>query len=213
MNGISEQQLRISMISARTLQRITSSILIFLLLLIVASSNGKASATTELVTNGRFDTDVNGWSSQSNSSITWLGSDGHIAPGAANVVVQARAEPTYTGARQCTNISTLSDLYRLSGWVKLPTQDDINASAAIRISYWNCADCVCARLGDNTTNSVPIGSDWTYVTFSSQPPSGTQSIRVELKIERFSDSHNAFAYFDDISLISEYRVYLPIVLK
>lgn len=161
-------------------------------------------AKTELITNGTFDTNTNGWYNLSSvGTITYEGSQGHTVIGAAYVQnLSTSSSTTSNGGAQCVSLPLpISSYYTVEGWVKVPTQPNSTATGYIRLGFYNSSNCSGSQLSDTfDTNTVSAGADWTFVRkiVNTSSVSTAQSVEVRLYVRK-SGSESAHAYFDDIS--------------
>ncbi|MDH7487672.1 MAG: hypothetical protein QHJ81_15550 [Anaerolineae bacterium] len=162
-------------------------------------------AKTELITNGTFDTNTNGWYNLPSTvgSITYEGTEGHTATGAAYVQnLSTSTSTTSNGGAQCVSLPLpISSYYMIEGWVKVPTQSNSTATGYIKLGFYSTTNCSGSQLADTfDTNTVSVGSDWTFVRkiVNTSSVSTAQSVEVRLYVRK-SGSGSAYAYFDDIS--------------
>lgn len=165
--------------------------------------SGPIRALTELITNGTFDTDVSGWTPTStHGAISWAGTEGHSAVGAARVENDGAHTVKYSeGAYQCVVLnSPVNDYYEARGWVKVPSQANTTAYAFIRVHFYSSTTCSGSVGSNRDTDLVPVGSDWTFVTlYGTSTPPGALSAKVRLLVQTDASSGPAYAYFDDVS--------------
>jgi len=162
-------------------------------------------AKTELIANGTFDTDTSAWYNLGSTvgSISYIGSEGNTATGAANVQnLSTSSKTTSNGGAQCVSLSLpISSYYTVEGWVKVPTQSNSTAVGYIRLGFYSSTDCSGTQLDIFDTNTVGVGSDWTFVskTVDTSSVSAAQSVEIRLYVRK-TGSASANSYFDDISL-------------
>ena len=159
-------------------------------------------AKTELITNGTFDANTNGWYNLPSTvgSISYTDSQGHTAIGAADVRnLSTSTGTTSNGGAQCIDLPTpVADYYTVEGWVKVPNQSNTDAEGYIRFAFYPSTSCSDGQLKTADTNEVPVGSNWTKVNATTSTAGGAQSVEVRLYVRK-TGSTIAYAYFDDIS--------------
>ncbi len=178
-------------------------ILLLAVLLALLIPRSAVLAKLELLQNGTFASDVASWTPTSTSgAILWAGSEGHTAPGAAQVENNGTRTTTYSeGAFQCVLLNTpVAGDYEAQGWIRIPTQTNTSAAGYIRVHFYSNPDCSGSVGTSRDTNQVPVGSGWTFVSLNgTSTPAGAQSAKVRLLVQKAGGTGPAYAYFDDVS--------------
>jgi len=161
-----------------------------------------ASAYTERITNGSFDTDVSGWSDKgTGGSIAYEASIGHNATGSAKVT-NASGQNTSSGAVQCVDIplSGGTSYYTVKGWIYIPPGQPANFSHAyIRVQYYSQDGCSGTLGSTLDSNSVTTVESWQEAVKITLAPDSAQSAHVRLYIRTTGSGGSPFVYFDDVT--------------
>jgi hypothetical protein len=140
-------------------------------------------AAQDLVTNGHFHTDINGWTLQGQGSQGWdpLDWQGNPSSGSLRVTATAVGPPAATNSRQCIPLSP-SGTYELGGHIRFPSGQPGGGLAAVGMLFYGTPDCSGSTLATTQTPVVSSTTVNTWVeSFASgiTPPFGTASVIVE----------------------------------
>jgi hypothetical protein len=184
-----------------TVKSFPKSILIVLVGLALIFTTALAA---EHITNGTFDSDVNGWSNYgTGGTIAYSATMGHDAVGSA-MVTNSSGGNTSVGAMQCVDIPTAAgtEYYTAEGWVYVPAGQPANFSYAyIRLRYYPTDDCTGTALGSNLdSNQISTTDTWQEVERIAQTVATAESVQVRLYVRTSGAGGSPSVYFDDISL-------------
>ena len=138
------------------------------------------------VTNGTFDTDINGWVGQNSpASMTWSSTEGHDAPGAIRVVASGA---TNSGIKSDPASATAEGLgnYIFSAWVKGTAGDKVQLFVFQGSSM-------------NAPQYTLTSNNWEFVTATFNSLDGTTNTTVRV----VGRTAGMTFYVDDITFVKE----------
>lgn len=160
----------------------------------------------ELISNGTFDANIEGWSASTSGQAEWTGAEGHAAPGALKAInVWSRSSTYSAGAVQCVNLGeTPMEEYIVSAWVNVPAEgNNPTAEGYVRVSLYGGTDCTDSWDVDRNTDPVSSGAGWQRINkvidVTTKDGVPAKSVRVRLYVKKSGEAA-AYAYFDDVSL-------------
>ena len=161
----------------------------------MGSSGHPESEAANLVVNGSFDGDLEGWSTWTPRGAPQIAYDGAVyrtAPGAARLQGFSTTDRAALVQRPAVEAGKW---YTISAWVK--TENVRSPSVYLRVQFNSVAD-----LNQKTRDHLILGrlrgtNDWTLLEETFLVPSGTGS----LTIEPFLDAAYGIVWWDDIRLV------------
>lgn len=167
-----------------------------LLAILLAAAAGGASADN-LVTNGSFASNIQGWSATSDATATWTPEDatGGSGSGSARVVNGAQAAGAIAGLSQCLAVRA-GQSYGWGARVKVSAPSGV--SAFVTLSLFDGGACGGTELARSSTDGPVSSGDWELVSAKAvTAPAGALSARVLLAVQKASVGGTAEGLFDD----------------
>lgn len=156
------------------------------------------------LTNGTFDSNVDGWNPFFDTTIVWdpLDADGSPGSGSALVVNALDEAGGGTGARQCPGGAVVGELYRLSIDILIPENQSATGSAGPVVQWYNdvCVESIGAPIYPRGISTDEAGV-WRRISVVGVAPPGTGSVRVSLMIIKDDQGGTLAAHFDNVSLV------------
>jgi hypothetical protein len=165
-------------------------------LLIAASGQAQ-----NLVTNGTFDSNVNGWTSFSpNVGIAWRAIDADGSPTSGSLLATNNSPTALdSGFAQCVNGLTGGTLYSLGVKMLIPSNNPRGRSS-LQFQWHNQSNCGGSLLSVDVLETTVLDS-WAAVSGDVSSPAGAVSVAVVGEV--FKNASNTTLYktwFDDITL-------------
>jgi hypothetical protein len=164
-------------------------------------------AGAELITNGSFDQNIDGWSdpiADPNTTIQWYAWDVHSSPTSGSLFVMTNMADAYSdGPWQC--VATTPGPHTASAAAEVNTSTlKIDPRVEMRLDFFATPDCSGGALpgGDGAVALVSISWE-TLTTAPLVAPADTQSARLRFLVGGTYDGKADSAFFDDVSLVPE----------
>jgi hypothetical protein len=121
-------------------------------------------AAQNLVTNGQFHTDINGWALLGSGSQAWdpLDCDGNPSSGSLRVMATVAGPPASTTSQQCIPVSP-SGTYELGGHIRFPSGQGAGGIAAVGLRMYANLTCTPPWLALTQTATVSSQTTDTWV--------------------------------------------------
>lgn len=161
-----------------------------------------------LVVNGDFDTDVDGWTQLSGGiTLSWDGTsdyEGEPNSGSA-MVLNSASVSSNSGATRCVEGIIGNESYDLSGWLKAPTGQSADGNARVFVWWYTQPGCTGAQSSGPATPFFTTSDDWVFQEASSvQAPLESRSATVYLNVAKTSNSPGEYLVsFDHVSFIGK----------
>jgi hypothetical protein len=177
---------------------------IFVAAIALASAPG---AGAELITNGTFDQNIDGWSdpiADPNTTIQWYAWDVLSSPTSGSLFVMTNMADAYSdGPWQC--VATTPGPHTASAATEVNTSaGKIDPRVEMRLDFFATPDCSGGALpgGDGAVALVSVAWE-TLTTAPLLAPADTQSARLRFLVGGTYDGKPDSAFFDDVSLVPE----------
>jgi hypothetical protein len=164
-------------------------------------------AGAELITNGSFDQNIDGWSdpvADPNTTIQWYAWDVYSSPTSGSLFIITNMADAYSdGPWQC--VATTPGTHTASAAVDVNViSTQIDPRVEIKLDFFATPDCSGGALpgGDGAVALVSIAWE-TITTAPLVAPAGTKSAQVRLLVGGTYDGKSDSAFFDDVSLLPE----------
>lgn len=174
--------------------RIRTSAFLLAMLALVASE----AAAQNLVVNGDFDTDLDGWTNVGAPQSIWDEFDEFEDPNSGSLrIVNSSSAGTTTVVRQCALAE--ADREFQVGFTHVTFPDGAEGAARMRLIWYANSTCEGATSGIEILDSS-IAGPWTRVEEIVTSPPATQSVLIELGARKTagSASNDYRVYFDEI---------------
>ena len=159
-------------------------------------------AAQNLVVNGDFDNDVDGWTELS-IPLSWdPTSDYQNSPASGSALIVNAIPFGNSGATQCVSGIIGGETYHLSAWLRAPTGQNAEGMAGVFVWWWTGSNCGGSMSIGPATAYIFTSNSWVeLVAPSEQAPPGTQSGTVYLNNQNKSSTPGAYsASFDHVLL-------------
>ena len=166
--------------------------------LALACAAGRASADN-LVANGSFTANVQGWSATADATAAWTGEDatGGSGSGSARVVNGAAAPGTIVGLSQCLAVRE-GQSYGWGARVRVAAPSGV--LAFVQLSFFGGAACGGGELARSSTEPQ-VSTGWELVSGkATAAPAGAASARVLLAVQKADAGGTAEGLVDDAFL-------------
>lgn len=169
-----------------------------------------AAAIINALTNGFFDTTLNGWTHLSAQvDVGWSSADANNSSssgsaGLRDVDPSASASNLYwTALGQCVP-ATAGNTYHLSAETGIPSGQSTTGRLTVVISYYSGASCGGSQKGNSVFSPANHSADntWHLIGSDSVAPAGTQSAWITLDIQKDQAGGAFVGFFDDVFLWS-----------
>jgi len=169
----------------------------------MASARG---AGAELITNGTFDQDIDGWSdpiADPNTTIQWFAWDVHSSPSSGSLLVTTNmAEAGLDGPWQC--VATTPGSHTASAAAEVNTSIlKVDPFVEMTLDFFATPDCSGGALEGGGYAVALITVGWETLTAPAVAPADTQSARLRFLVGGTYDGKADSAFFDDVSLVPE----------
>ncbi len=166
------------------------------------------SAAQNLVANGDFDTDVDGWTNMGGGiTLSWDGTsdyDGQPNSGSARVL-NDYPEASSSGVTHCVEDIFGNESYDLSAWLKAPTGQSAVGSSSVFVWWYTEPGCTGVQSSGPSTQYFFTSDDWVFHEAPQvQAPLEARSATVYLSVRKESDGPGEYMVsFDHVSLIGK----------
>jgi len=169
----------------------------------MASARG---AGAELITNGTFDQDIDGWSdpiADPNTTIQWFAWDVHSSPSSGSLLVTTNmAEAGLDGPWQC--VATTPGSHTASAAAEVNTSIlKVDPFVEMALDFFATPDCSGGALEGGGYAVALITVGWETLTAPAVALADTQSARLRFLVGGTYDGKADSAFFDDVSLVPE----------
>ena len=154
-----------------------------------------------LVVNGTFDSNVNGWSSRSAEvTIAWNSADADGSPSSGSLLASNNAMGALdSGFVQCVDGLTAGAAYSFGAKLLIPSGGPAGQSF-LQIDWVSGAACTGTLISGDVLGTTTQGV-WVPVAFSDTAPAGTHSALVYGEVRKDSTAAGSYrTYYDDVSL-------------
>jgi len=163
-------------------------------------------AGAELITNGTFDQNIDGWSDPTadlQTTIQWFAWDVHSSPTSGSLLVTTNlAEAGLDGPWQC--VATTPGLHTASAATEVNVSTlKVDPYVQMTLDFFATSDCSGGALEGGGSATALIAVGWETLTAPAVAPAGTQSARVQFLVGGTYDTKADSAFFDDVSLVPE----------
>ena len=161
----------------------------------------QAAAAQDLIVNGHFHTDINGWTLVGTGSQAWDPLDWQAAPGSGSIRV-TNTDPTAnmaTGSAQCIPL-TPSGTYEFGAHVRFPAGQSLGAGG-VAVGWFSNTTCTNPPISTNNTPAVFSTTINTWVeSFSSgvAAPAGTVAVGVGPGVVKLGAGGSTAGLFDRV---------------
>ncbi len=160
----------------------------------------------ELLSNGSFDTNIDGWSDPTalpGTVLAWSYYDPHEDPASGSLMVTTNLpEAGLDGPWQC--VLTTPGPHSMSATMlrDYPLQY-IEPYVKMTLDFFASENCAGAPLGGSVDDVAISGDAWEPLANQSVAPEGTQSAMVRFWVGGTYDTYADPVFFDDVSLLPE----------
>jgi hypothetical protein len=163
---------------------------------------GTASAAPSMVANGRFESDVFGWTPAANADVQWSPGEDHTGGTSGSAQIRNTSlTPLTTGAYTCVRAAPGIQI-TASGWVRIPEASQPSGTEAYPfVVFFSDSECGSGSLGSNIGTVVDISNPWQLVTNTTTAPGGANSAWVYFVVlKNTTSAAHAYAFVDDVTV-------------
>jgi hypothetical protein len=181
-------------------RRASTCVLAFCAAVLLAGAVG-----AEVLVNGTFDTNVDGWvnpGAVAGSSFGWSSSDPHDDPLSGSMYVWTNV-PDFgiDGPWQCAPATPGSYSLTSALLMTFPPPQYIEPFVEMTLDFFATPDCTGGATASGAYVSLRYYQVWETLSVPLDAPAGTQSARVRFLVGGTSDTWTDVANFDDVSLL------------
>jgi hypothetical protein len=150
-------------------------------------------AAQNLVVNGDFDNDVDGWTELS-IPLSWdPTSDYQNSPESGSALIVNAGPGSNSGAVQCINGIVAGEAYELSAWLRAPTGQSGQGNGGVFVWWYVVPNCGGSQTAGPVTGYITTSDSWVEVVAPiEEAPPGTQSAIVYLNNKKTSSTSEEY---------------------
>lgn len=162
-------------------------------------------AAQNLVANGDFDADVDGWTNMGGSiTLSWDGTsdfEGQPNSGSAKVLNNAPAQSA-SGVTHCVEDIFGNEFYDLSAWLRSPTGQSADGDASVFVWWYTEPGCTGTQSSGPSTPHFTTSDEWVLQEAPSvQAPLDSRSAIVYLAVSKRSEDPGEYLVsFDHVTM-------------
>lgn len=166
--------------------------------------NQIADCAENLITNGQFATNVDGWSDNpSSAEVVWSGTDAQGSAFSGSLHLTNRSTSTLTnvvGVYHCVSV-TASTQYEFFTQFFIPPGQAVDGQASAQVSFYQTADCSGPWSASYSSPSWGTTAGvWTLGTLLVLTQADTKSVRFRINATKPGSSGDFFLHYDNILL-------------